>query len=456
MAGKLTLGTIGIQDMYITGNPTYSHFSGMFKRHTKFAFDVREHPLLEAAFDQDTMCIIPVDMGDLLTNLTLRYKFFFKASVSSTSHLEGVTPTAENPTGNYDDPFTPTVGIHAIDHVDLFIGGVHIERLTGDWIYLYHKYHATDYNFRDTIVPLTTAKEEPYGSSGEDNVWTLRQMYIDLPFYFYNNLSASILLCKLTKQDCYIRIKFKKLDKIVRPYLNPFVTEAKIETASLLATYAYLDENELNYLTSTPMDQLITQMQLRRKDIPRTIDEDEITLRFHHPVKTMYFIASKKSRQFAYHGDETLIQYMLNTKFKELEIILNNTSLFKEPFSKMVHENALTNSISGVDVDVSFDGFDIVDGSIVYGTVNGGTPSYVLYQLPTRDQIASYSFALYPLDNTPSGHLNFSRIIDQKCRIKLDYTDPYAAQEGDLTEVQIYAKSYNILHYSSGLCGLKY
>src|SRR5210317_1769064 len=144
MAGKLTLGTTGIQDMYITEDPTYSHFSGIFKRHTKFAFDVREHPLLEAAFDQDTMCIIPIDMGDLLTNLTLRYKFFFKASVSNVYPMGDVTPTAENPTGNYDDPFTPTVGIHAIEYADLFIGGTHIERLTGDWIYLYHKYHATD------------------------------------------------------------------------------------------------------------------------------------------------------------------------------------------------------------------------------------------------------------------------------------------------------------------------
>jgi len=240
------------------------------------------------------------------------------------------------------------------------------------------------------------------------------------------------------------------------------VTEAKIETASLLATYAYLDRDELSYLKSTPINQLITQIQLKRHDIPRTKEEDEIALRFHHPVKTIYFIATKKSRRFAYHGNETLLQYMLNTKFKELEMILNNTSLFKEPFSKMVHENALTNSISGVNVDVSFDGLTIVDGDVVYSNVNG-SPSYVRYQLETRDQIGSYSFALYPLDNTPSGHLNFSRIIDQRCRIKLDYSDPFSAEEGvsadpesNVTEVQIYAKSYNILHYSSGLSGLKY
>jgi hypothetical protein len=366
------------------------------------------------------MCTIPVDMGDLLTNLTLRYQFFAKASPA-----EEITD---------DDPFTPTVGIHAIKYADLFIGGMHIERLTGDWIYMYHKYHSSDYNFRDSIVPLTTAKEEPYGRN-ENGEWNLRQMYIDLPFYFYNNLSSSILLCKLAKQDCYIRITFKSLDTLIRPYLGTI--EAGIKSASILTTYAYLDVDELNYLKSTPIDQLITQMQLKRHDIPRTKDEDEILLRFHHPIKTLYFIVGKKSRTFSYDENKELIQYMLNTKFKELGITLNNTTLFNETFSKLVFENSLTNAMSGVGGDVSF---------------IGGTPS----QLPTKDQIASYSFALYPLDNNPSGHLNFSRIIDQRCQIKLDYSDAYSAQEGEITEVQIYAKSYNILHYSSGLCGLKY
>lgn len=431
MAGRLRLGTLGTQDTPITGSPTYSHFLGIFKHHTNFAFDVREHPLIDAIPGQETTCIIPIDVGDLLTNLTLRYQFFYKASVSST-HPSG---------GNYDDPFTPNVGIHAIEYADLYIGGTVIERLTGDWIYMYHKYHTSDYNFRDSVVPLTTAKVEPYGSD-ENNVWSLRQMYIDLPFYFYNNLPASILFCKLTKQNCYVRIKFKSQDKIVRPYLNQYTTDFRIQTASLLSTYAYLDYDELNYLKSTPTDQLITQMQLRRHDIERNDnDKHEIVLRFKDPVKTMYFIATRKSREFPYHDSETLIQYMVNTKFKSLCVILNNTTLFDETFSKLVYENSLTNSVSGADGDVSFDGRQ-TSGNI--------------YQLPTQDRIASYSFAMYPLDNNPSGHLNFSRIIDQRCKIELDYTDPYAAEEGDVTEVQIYAKSYNILHYSSGLCGLKY
>jgi hypothetical protein len=432
MSGRVRLSALGTQDTPITGSPTYSHFLGIFKHHTNFAFDVREHPLIDAKVGKETICIIPIDVGDLLTNLTLRYQLFYKANDSYE------TPSG----GNYDDPFTPNVGIHAIEYADLYIGGVLIERLTGDWIYMYHKYHTSDYNFRDSVVPLTTAKEEPYGPD-ENNVWKLRQMYVDLPFYFYNNLPASILFCKLTKQNCYVRIKFKSQDKIVRPYLNQYTSDLRIETASLLSTYAYLDYDELNYLKSTPMDQLITQMQLRRHDVKRTEDsKQEIVLRFQHPVKTMYFIAGRKSREFSYHDSETLIQYMLNTKFKNLCVRLNNTILFDESFSKLVYENSLTNSVSGINGDVSFDGEEQTTG--------------VLYQLPTREHIASYSFAMYPLDNTPSGHLNFSRIIHQRCQIELDYTDPYAAEEGEFTEVQIYAKNYNILHYSGGLCGLKY
>ncbi len=248
MAGRLRLDSLGTQDIHITGSPTYSHFSGIFKKHTQFAFDVRENPLLDARFGQETTCIIPVDMGDLLTNLTLRYKFFSKVLTEETITDE--------------DPFTPNVGIHAIEYADLFIGGTHIERLTGDWIYLYHKYHASDYNFRDSIVPLTTAKEQPYGKN-DSGEWKLRQMYIDLPFYFYNNLPASVLLCKLDKHDCYVRIKFRSLDKLLRPYINENDIQANIQTASLLPTYAYLGDDELNYLKSAPVDQLITQPRVR-------------------------------------------------------------------------------------------------------------------------------------------------------------------------------------------------
>ena len=423
MAGRLRLGTSGTQDIQITGNPTYSHFLGIFKNHTNFAFDVREHPLLEPVFGQETMCIIPVDMGDLLTNLTLRYQIFFKA-----------------PTGTIipgDDPFTPNVGIHAIEYVDLFIGGTRIERLTGDWIYTYHKYHNSDYNFRDSVVPLSTAKKQPYGPN-EAGEWNLRQMYVDLPFYFYNNLPASVLLCKLEKQDCYVRIKFRELDKILRPHLSESNIESRIQTASLLSTYAYLGDDEYHYLKSKSVDQLITQMQLRRYDITRNdTTVYDFPLRFQHPIKTMYFMMGRKSRRFSLNETDEIIQYMLNTKFKRLGMTLNNTTLFNESYTKLVYENSLTNALSGMNGDVSF-----LDGSA--------------YQLPTNENVASYSFALYPIDNDPSGHLNFSRIIDQKCQIEMDYTDPYAAEEGENTEVQIYAKSYNILHYSSGLSGLKY
>lgn len=407
MAGRLRLSTLGTQDMHITGDPTYSHFLHVFKKHTNFAFDVREHPLLEAVFGQETTCFIPVDMGDLLTNLTLRYQFFFRAPPETS--IPG------------DDPFTPNVGIHAIEYADLYLGGTHIERLTGDWIYTYHKYHTSDYNFRDSIVPLTTAKVGP-SVEGE---WAMRQMYIDLPFYFYDNLSTSVLLCKLAKQDCYVRIKFKSLDALLHPYIDVTTVQTGIQTASLLATYAYLGDDELQFVESTPRDQLITQMQLKRHDMRKRIDTCRI--RFQHPVKTLYFFAGKKSRRFSLNGTD-IIQYMINTSFKTFGITLNNTCLFEDSFSKLVYENSLTNALSGM-------GGDLDIGS---------------FQLSSSDNIASYSFALYPLDNDPSGHLNFSRIIDQNVQVELD------EEVDQVIELQVYAKSYNILHYSSGLCGLKY
>lgn len=75
------------------------------------------------------MCIIPVDFGDLITTLTLRYKLFYKASISSGHFTGSVAHNGYSAhDGSYDDPFTNNVGIHAIDYAELYIGGTLIEK----------------------------------------------------------------------------------------------------------------------------------------------------------------------------------------------------------------------------------------------------------------------------------------------------------------------------------------
>ena len=83
MSGKLKIAATGIQNQFISENPTFSYFLSNFKKHTKFAFNTIENPLINAKLGEETMCIIPIDSGDLINTFTLRYKLFYKASISS-------------------------------------------------------------------------------------------------------------------------------------------------------------------------------------------------------------------------------------------------------------------------------------------------------------------------------------------------------------------------------------
>ena len=490
MSGKLQIAISGLQNEFISGKPTFSHFLSVFKKHTKFAFNVNEFPLVNAKLGEETQCIIPVDSGDLINTLTLRWKLYYKASISS----EHFTGSPANHGGGaigrtYDDPFTPNVGMHGIDYAELYIGGTLIERITSDWIYLYHSYNKADYVFSNSVLYQTqaTVATDPYTPSwgGEgtgsdaktvgtttEHIWRLKQMYIDLPFYFYNNLPASILACKLTKQNCYVKIKFKSHDKLVHPFLLPYTKDTNIESASILTKYTYLDNDELNYLKSRPIKQLITQTQLQQHDIPYNLLGDgassvdtaagdhlriEIPLTLSNPIKNLYFFTVRKSRLhnkvavygyfpnilYGYYPNvfSTRYEYMMTTFFKSAGLKLNGNYLFNESYSKLVYDNRLNTSLSSFGGGVDFFK-NRYDGS------------------------GSYSFALYPTSNEPSGHLNLNRIIDKKFVLEPTfltlgvpggYIQNYAQMPvGEPLELNIYGTCYNMLVYSDGLCGLKY
>lgn len=485
MSGKLQIAISGLQNEFISGKPTFSHFLSVFKKHTKFAFNVNEFPLVDAKLGEETKCIIPVDSGDLINTLTLRWKLYYKASIGSEHFTGSVAHNGYSAYGRtYDDPFTPNVGMHGIDYAELYIGGKLIERITSDWIYLNHSYNKADYVFNNSILYQTqaTIDTNPYvpswrvagtGSVSKligttpspvyEHTWKLKQMYIDLPFYFYNNLPASILACKLNKQNCYVKIKFKSHDKLVHPFLLPYTIDTNIETASILTKYTYLDNDELNYLKSRPIKQLITQTQLQQYDIPYNLIGGgasfvdtaagdhlriEIPLSLSNPIKNLYFFTVRKSRLhnkvavFGYYPNvfNTRYEYMMTTFFKSAGLKLNGNYLFNESYSKLVYDNRLNTSLSSAD-----------DGS-----------GY----LKKHDESGSYSFALYPTSNEPSGHLNLNRIIDKKFVLEPTFLtfnvaggggQNYAQMPfGEPLELNIYGTCYNMMVYSDGLCGLKY
>lgn len=435
MSGRLNLATRGLQNVWINENPTQSHFLFTLKKHTKFAFDTLEIPVTGADYDKESICFIPLDAGDLITGMTLRYNLTFTSSLFRDAIRTGSV-------SRYP-------AVHLIDHVDLYIGGMHIQRLTSRWLELYNKITYERSLYEANKESANFVRGEVILGYPEEPV---PPVYIDLPFYFHDNLKSSLLACKLQKQNCYIKIKFKSLSAILTndldpillgpEYLGPYYYEAtrseiidilneniKMGSVSILAKYAYLNRDEVNYLRSRSIEQVITQLQLKRFDVP--IGETKrVQLNFKHPVKTLYFFVGCKD------PIAKGLNYMDNIKFTNAKLLFNNQLVFDDGPEKLIYYNSKINTYSGMYLGIP-------------GNYSG---------IDEKMEIGTYSFAMYPLKKEPTGHVNFSRIINQEFEITVPETDlaGYSDYVDQVNECQIYAESYNILHYSSGLSGLKF
>ena len=445
MSGRLQIATRGLQNEWINGTPTQSHFLFSLNKHSKFAFDIFEIPLSETEYDRESTCVIPLDAGDLITQMTLRYQIFLK-DVSLRSALQ-IMFIKNSP------------ALHLIEYVDLFMGGMHIQRLTSEWMDTYNTIQYEKTLKESTRESASFDRAELEQGRDYDSETSFPSVYLNLPFYFNDNLKSAILTCKLTKVSCRVKIKFRKLSDVLRlgssdasdffnDNLNPkygtssypstqsqkeeivnnFLSkDVIISNASVLTQYAYLDTDELQYLKSRPIEHIITQLQLKRFDVPRG-ETKRIQLNFKHPVKTLYFFVGPKNK---YDVDG---EYMKNIRFSNAKLLFNNQIMFEDGPERLIYYNSKTNTMSGV------------------------------YLLQEKKEIGSYSFALYPLKKELTGHVNFSRIINQEFEISLPntetiteyYKNPDTSTLQDLNECQIYAESYNILHYSSGLVGLKF
>lgn len=446
----------GIQGKIINGDPSYSHFLFSFNRHSKFAFDTLEIPVSDHNYGHESTCFIPVDSGDLITKLSLRidldyiptvgvqnvYGFSFEKTViremveNATTYING---------GRY-------TSVHIVDYAELYIGGMLIQRITPEWINITSKIRherSQDISMGDSANPTRMGNDlQEDGSDNEPSI------YIDLNFH------SPILACKLRKHNCQVKIKFKSFEdvflkniddnkiaewyaRLTDPYYHPIfnpifgaltpeqetefytmIKTFKFKSVTLLCEYGYLSEDELRYLNSRPIEQLITQVQLKRFNVPRGGTE-RVQLNFKNPVKSLYF--------FVGEGRST------NIFFTNAKLFFNNETVFDEDPYTLIYHNSKKNTRCGMNV-----GF--------FSKPNSNGPTEKL-------DIGSYSFALYPLDDKPTGHVNFSRIINQEFEITIPTTDPFVGHSSlvkDINECQVYAVSYNILVYSSGLGGLKF
>tara|TARA_X000000368_G_scaffold349736_1_gene289898 strand:+ start:5068 stop:6246 length:1179 start_codon:yes stop_codon:yes gene_type:complete len=392
MAGRINLAVTGAQDQWFTGKPEFSYFLMNFKRHTKFSVEAIETPFEgDIDFGTSNECLIPKNKGDLIRSMML--KFTLPDPTSATWSESGK-----------DLRYKKSIGSSIIEYADLLIGGQTIERLTGDYIYMYNQIHN---NMDDTLQTL-------YFLSGHDNY--IKQSYdwdynVLLPFYFFRHPSLSIPVCAITKQQVEVRVKFKELKDITVKYTTsngaiedpPSDVSSSIKKVSLVSDFYFVSDDEKNFLLTRPIEYVITQLQMSQFKLKAGESKKSVMLNFKNPVKEMFFMAV---------SDDV---YKYNP-IKHVNMKFNNNTIIDADNLMLSYEQPLK-----------------------------------YYTGTTSNNFGVYSFSLKPETYYPTGQVNMSRIAHNLIEIELDNPDSSFGHK-----VYVYAVNYNVLRIDAGLSGLKF
>jgi len=390
MAGRLNLAVTGVQDQWLTGEPEFSYFLINFKRHTKFSIEAIETPFDgDIDYDATVECRIPKNKGDLIRSMMLLFTLPQPTGTASAGH---------------DIRYMKSIGARIIEYADLLIGNQTIERITGDYIYMYDQIHSNKDDIDQTLYFLTG--HDNYISVSYD--WDYK---VFLPFYFFRHPSLAIPVCALTKQRVQVRIKFKKLEDVVVQYNTsttniidpPSDVSSSIKKVSLVTDFFFVTEDEKNFLMSRPIEYVITQLQMSQFKFKAGESKKAGMLNFKHPVKEMFFLAV---------SDDV---HKLNP-IKHVTMKFNNNTIIDADNLMLSYEQPLK-----------------------------------YYTGITENNFGVYSFSLNPETYYPTGQVNMSRIAHNLIEIELDAPD---ANYGH--KVYVYAVNYNVLRINSGLGGLKF
>ena len=300
--------------------------------------------------------------------------------------------------------YRESIGAHIIDHADLVIGGQTIERITGDYIYMYDQIHSNKDDIDQTLYFLT-------GHGNYIDVTYDWDYSVLLPFYFFRNPSLAIPVCALTKQLVEVRIKFKKVEDITLSYTRtgggvsdpPSSVLSSIKKVSLVTDFFFITEHEKNFLLTRPVEYVITQLQLSQFKFKAGESKKSGMLNFKNPVKEMFFMAVS----------DDVYKY---EPIKQVTMKFNNNIIIDADNLMLSYEQPLK-----------------------------------YYTGITDNNFGVYSFSLKPETYYPTGQVNMSRIAHNLIDIELDSPDASFGHK-----VYVYAVNYNVLRISSGLGGLKF
>jgi hypothetical protein len=255
MGGLSQLIAVGVQDVFLTGEPQRSLWKRASVRRTNFAIESIE-TVFDINYGSPSMITIARN-GDLVKSCVLQ------VSMKKTS-----TPS-----------FYPVEQF--IKSVAVVIGGQDVYNIedAATWFRIH------DETFND--VEMRAANYRMLNFRPEDPPGAVRTFYLDLPLFFSRHLSMALPLIALQYHDVQLRITFNE------PYNIPGIDISYMPIARFYADYVFLDKPERTYFAQAPHEYNIEQVQLNtfNPQFSETIvTPQSIDMNFNHPTRYIIWV----------------------------------------------------------------------------------------------------------------------------------------------------------------------
>ena len=391
MAGGFAqLISTGIQDLYLTKNPSINLFQYRYFKYVNFATEtVKQHLNDAVEFGQTKISVNILKKGHLLSKMYLAIKLPILVLVDGTYAC-----------------WSDTLGYAIFNQpIELVIGGIIVDRLYGTGLDIVDE-------FKKKIgKDILILKSDLYRSTLY-NAKKIIDLMIPLDFWFTKDYSLALPLLAMTNQDISINFSFRNFEDLINYDGTVGTYPAYVIDSYVYIEYIFLDETILPDFQKQKFTYIIEQMIYNGdENIQQNQSIFQTQVTFKNPCKELLFVCIDQN-----NIDNN--QYFNYSRRSDGEPLVLEASLLldgKHRFDNFLPENIFRNYFPN--------------------NVHSIIPNKYLYTIP---------FCTTPETTTqPTGSINLSRFDNVTLALNMNNNNPTC-------QIHIYGIMLNVVTIENG------
>ena len=483
--GKLSLISIGKENIFLSGYPEITYFKIVYKRYTNFSIE----PLpqyFKTTPDFGRRCTINIGKNADLINKMYLY----------------VELPAINNNNTIKFKWVDKIGIALINFIDIEINGNIIDRHYGDWINIWNEITINN-GIRKSYNNIIGNIRYLTNYSSSKNNYTL---YIPLSFWFCLDTGLALPLISMSYSDIKIHVDFNDINLCYNSSPSNYISVTnnyciyesgelfyqKYKNNEIIGEFIYFDPiNKLIYYNPIkntliiPNNDNYNKLKLIGKIsnfecnivINSTIIKNNDYFNFNKPsILSAYLLVDyiyldnfergqfiNKNHEYIIQVIQTLPEQIINSVNAIYKLPLYNPIkllIWRTLLTSNNNSNKFFNYTDNINSDIKKSNQLINKNLLIINSINRmdlssieyytNIQSYQYNLINNQKGIYMYSFALNPLQLQPSGSMNFSKIDDAYLQLTMNNNVNYQNK----VSLKAYAIQYNLFRVSNGIAGL--